>query len=155
MGILGIFAFLKCLNVGFFSNDETIDSGRFQLWKESLIIAFKNPFFGGGFFVEGGLAPANLSSVLPSFSHNTFVQMISSCGIFGFLSYVFYRIATFNAIRKNYKKERWYVLISLLLFLLLSLLDIHLFNLLGTAIYIMLFSMCVENNLCLDKKIVY
>lgn len=66
------------------------DNGRFDIWGEAIREFLKNPLFGTGFWSVPSDA-FYVTSFLPPFAHQTFVELLSACGIVGLLAYLFYR----------------------------------------------------------------
>ena len=68
------------------------DNGRLALWRAGILDFLSAPLFGRGFF--GTSAPPDFASSLPGMLHSTPIQLLASSGIFGTLSYLFYRAET-------------------------------------------------------------
>ena len=129
LGIGAIIAFL-CMDGaekigGFFSDTGFADRGRFTLWKQMLSLFTQFPVFGAGFSAlyqinNHAAGSVNLYSAL---AHNTVFQMIGSCGIVGVLALIFHRFTTVRMIVKNFTVDRFFVGITLLMFIAIALLD--------------------------------
>ena len=119
--------FLDLVAKGFFMGD------RYAVYNASMKLFFDNPIAGAGFYgLEGYVW--NLTSHIPGFlpprCHNTYIQILASCGILGILAYIVHRIQTIKVIRSCDKNIALTVMkISLVMFMLMSILDCHFHNL--------------------------
>ncbi len=104
------------------------DNGRFEIWK-SAIAAFKAaPLFGVGFF-NSGIVLGGFPPIMPYLYHNTLLQMLGSCGIYGFIFYLLHRVGTVRlAIQKRRSPICLFLLLSAAALVLVSLTDEHLFH---------------------------
>ena len=112
------------------------DSGRWGIYDRGAAQFFSSPIFGKGFFASDAydwweVAGVNL---LPPLWHNTFIQMLASCGFVGLLAYAYHRVQTFWHFVKNPTVEKTFLGICLLAFLLTNILDCHFF-LLGPGLF--------------------
>ena len=112
------------------------DSGRWGIYDRGAAQFFSSPIFGKGFFASDAydwweVAGVNL---LPPLWHNTFIQMLASCGVVGLLAYAYHRVQTFWHFVKNPTVEKTFLGICLLAFLLTNILDCHFF-LLGPGLF--------------------
>ncbi len=106
------------------------DSGRFEIYKIGLKQFLEYPIFGRGFY-STGLFQWGVNSetnFLPPRYHNTIIQLLASCGSFGLLGYLFHRIQSAKIILFKLNNERFFIGISILSLLIISLLDCHFFN---------------------------
>ena len=131
---------------GFFDSvGINFDSGgRFRLWKSAFETLKIYPVFGGGFYFLGGDPTIKLQSIMPYCCHNTIIEMFGACGLLGGISYLIYRFFGLKKICKNITTERFYVFVACLMMILMSLLDIHIMDLLGSAIYVTLLTMSLS-----------
>lgn len=155
--VLGISFVATCFYLGYFSvltkeNINLISDGRISLWKEALTAFTECPIFGKGFYFLGGDPKVQLDNVMPLCCHNTILEILGACGIFGFLSYALYRIMTIKEIVKNFNNDKLCAICGLFMILFMSLLDIHIFDLLGTCIYIVLLCMCLSKNTSVQSE---
>jgi O-antigen ligase len=115
------------------------DSGRFNIYKAGFKQFLGAPIFGQTFFpVEYSLyswSNTTITSFLPPRWHNTVIQLLASCGIFGLLAYGFHRFQTVKLFVKNPSLEKYFIGLCILGRLLTSLLDCHFFNLGPGLIY--------------------
>lgn len=118
--------------------------GEFYASSRSYIydMGFKNferaPIFGVGFYSpELGEVLNNVSGLdaMPDFYHNTLLQMAASCGLIGFIVYVVHRCQTVLSFLNNITPERTFIALSILVILILSLFDVHMFDILPTFLY--------------------
>lgn len=109
------------------------DNGRFHLWALAWEQFLRTPIFGGGFFaVESDTYVA--VEGMPTMAHNTFLELMSSTGIFGLLSYVYYRVETMRPLLEKPTLGKTLLGLSYLAMATASLLDIFVLGL-----YIMFF----------------
>lgn len=66
------------------------DNGRFEIWGEAMKEFSDHPIFGGGFWSVPSDA-FYVTSFMPPFAHQTFVELLAACGIAGLATYLFYR----------------------------------------------------------------
>lgn len=112
------------------------------IYPEGLRTFLKNPIFGEGFFpstdkIYEWSNVDKLKALLPARWHNTVIQLLASCGIVGLLSYGFHRYQTVRLFWQKRKTAVFYIALSVLALLLMSLLDCHFFNIGPTAFYAM------------------
>lgn len=106
------------------------NNGRFALWKHGIVEFFDSPLFGKGFFgLQRELADGTPEgfSFYPRMMHNTVIQLLGSCGIFGFFAYTVYRISTLLPFFKKPNIEKTMLLFTLAVVILGSLIDNFLF----------------------------
>ena len=107
------------------------DNGRLEIYASGWQQFLENPVFGVGFYESEAELWGNLSedvSFLPSRYHNTVIQLLASGGIVALLSYAVHRIQTTFLFFKKPSMAKTFLGLSVLLLLLTSLLDCHLFN---------------------------
>ena len=120
------------------------DSNRFETYQGGLNAFVQNPVFGESFF-QSGYVPysfatlENFNGFFPPRWHNTFIQILASCGTVGMIAYLFHRIQTAILFFKQPSLYKTFVGLGVLLLLLMSLLDCHLFNI-GPAFF---YSICL------------
>ena len=103
----------------------------------------QHPVFGGTFFpLDDSLYSWSSSEKFISFFpprwHNTFIQVLASCGIAGFAAYCYHRVQTFQLFFKNYSSKKLFAFVSMMTLLVTSMLDCHFFNVGPTLFYSML-----------------
>ncbi len=139
---------VKNLFRGIFSGSEFTGNGRKSLWELAWSGFKSSPVFGVGFF--GGADKVTAPdfdglAFIPEMYHNTFMQLLGSCGIIALLAYVVHRIQTVICFLKNVTFERLLIVISGAGLLLVNLVDNHLFYLYPTLIYSCLVAMLVKS----------
>jgi len=127
-------------NTGLQSNE------RLELYKAGLDSFVQYPVFGFTFFrlnalVEAGAEGSWIFSSVSDFNaffpgrwHNTFVQMLASCGVVGLLSYAFHRYQTIRLVLRKPNAIKTFAAISIGVLLALCMVDSHLFNV-GPALF--------------------
>ena len=98
------------------------DNGRIALWKYGIDKFLEAPIFGKGFYA---INPDTFraQNFFPTMLHNTAVELLAAMGMFGFFSYVIYRVNMLRGIIKCTTRDTAYILISMLTLLLMSLFD--------------------------------
>lgn len=142
IGLISLF-----IATGIMGNFAT--DGRIPLYKQAIQAFLSYPIFGGGFYFIDYDPFVQLSSVMPLACHQTFLEMLGACGAFGLIAYIFYRVATLRVMYKELSIRKTYVIMALAAFLGMSLVDIHLFDLLGTSVYVAILAMCMSDK---EKK---
>ena len=117
-----------------FSNKGFSDNGRYRLWSRAWDDFKSAPIFGIGYFSYAVDSYAT-STFTPRLAHNTVLQLLASMGIFGFASYITYRVYTFIPFFKKPTKEKAMLLLSIGVLLGESLLDNFIFWFAPTFIY--------------------
>lgn len=130
-----IYQFIKEITANIIVNGSLNGSGRWSIWQEALYYFESSPVFGAGFFVQFSHWKDTGNGFLPHLCHNTVLQIMCSCGVFGIIAYAAHRIQTVICFFKNVTPERTFIAITVLGMLILSLLDTHLFNILPTLLY--------------------
>ena len=115
------------------------DAHRFETYGEGLKVFLQYPFFGESFFHESFSPDAfsivtAFSNFFPARWHNTIIQLLASCGICGLGAYLFHRIQTLRLFFTKRSILKTFIGVGVILLLLMSLLDCHLFNL-GPAFF--------------------
>lgn len=103
------------------------DNGRFSIWKEALSFFFEQPLFGIGFYNLKLRDYQVFAAFYPDFSHNTIIQLLSTCGLFGLAAYVYYRIETVKLFLRRPSLAKSFFGLSLLALLIGSQIDIFVF----------------------------
>ncbi len=114
-------------------------SSRNIIYQNGLRLFVENPIFGTTFYPPEGLSwgwstAANFAAFFPPRWHNTFVQLLASCGIVGFGAYLLHRVQTIRLLLQRGTKETLFIGCSIVVLLVCSLLDCHLFNF-GPALF--------------------
>lgn len=129
----------------FIVNGELNGSGRMELFRNA-IANFKNsPIFGVGFYVNLANDPKKGFQFIPSMYHNTILQMMGACGIVGLTAYCVHRVQTVISYFKNITVERTFIAFTILVILLTSLVDHHIFNIFPTMVYSCLIAVLVKS----------
>ena len=134
--------------------DKGLDpSSRDMIYAKGLKLFSKYPVFGGSFFSTeytawGWSTAEGFTSIFPPRWHNTFVQLLASCGIVGLGAYLVHRVQTVILLLRKQNKERNFIACSILVLLACSLFDCHFFNIGPVLFYAMALGFA-EN--CTDK----
>ena len=151
--IVGVFRdkFIVLMTQAFtsvFQNGEFYASNRAMIYNMGFNHFESAPLFGVGFYSPGLHATMqNVSGLdaMPYFYHNTLLQMAASCGIIGFAIYVVHRCQTVISFLNNLTVERAIIGVTILALLVLSLLDVHMFDILPTMTYSSLLAVLVAS----------
>lgn len=108
-------------------------SNRDMLFRDGIELFRDYPLFGGSFFHPdkkpwGWSTVESFSAFFPPRWHNTYVQILASCGLVGFFVYIFHRLQTFKLFLSKRSDEHTFIGLSLLTLLICSLFDCHFFN---------------------------
>lgn len=119
--------FSNILEKGFDSSD------RDDIYQEGFKLFSKYPIFGGSFFSTEYVPWAwatntSFTDVFPPRWHNTFVQLLASCGIVGLGAYLFHRWQTVKLFWRKPSPENIFTACSILVLLGTSMFDCHFFN---------------------------
>jgi len=109
----------------------TDDSGRFDIYKHGLEQYAESPIFGKGFYECEAFrwgVPYSEGAFLPPRYHNTYVQILASCGTIGIIAYLFHRFETIKLFYKSKDIANQLIGITLIGFILIGLLDCHFHN---------------------------
>ncbi|MDE6667053.1 MAG: O-antigen ligase family protein [Clostridia bacterium] len=136
-------AAVKAVFENVFVNGELNGSGRWNLWKEAMHYFEDYPLFGAGFYIDYSYA---MNAVfLPATCHNTILEIMATCGIVGLAAYLLHRVQTVICFFKNVTIERTLIALTTLVVILMSLLDMHIFNIFPTIIYACLIAALVKS----------
>ncbi len=124
-----------------------IDSnGRTDIWSESFKIFKRSVLFGTGFYDGYNPTEGFYFNVFPYLLHNTWLQMLVSCGIFGLLTYVLHRATTVYAALRRLTPFRVFIALSVVSLLLSSMIDVHLFQMYPGFVYSILLAFFVYDS---------
>lgn len=129
-------------------------NSRLYLWQDALEAFKKDPIFGGGFFFIGGDPEIQLDNIMPYCCHNTIFELLGACGFFGLVLYLFHRFIGLKRILSDLTEEKIYPFMALAMIVLISLLDIHLFDFFGSALYTILLAFSLSKSSDEDEKLV-
>lgn len=122
----------------FIVDGELNGSGRWKLWKEAINFFERYPVFGAGFYIDYDYGMSAM--FLPPTCHNTILEIMSTCGFVGLAAYLCHRVQTVICFLKNITIDRAFIALTISVLLLMSLLDMHIFNIFPTIIYACLLS---------------
>ena len=122
----------------------TDDSGRIDIYIEGFKQYLDNPILGNGFYeckVKRWGVPYN-GGFLPGRYHNTYIQILASCGSIGIIAYLYHKYQVLKNIIKNKNIGNLIIGITLIGYALICLLDCHFHNIGPGLMYsiILLFS---------------
>ncbi len=123
------------------------DSGRWDIWENGVKNFLRAPIFGVGFYTP--IAPDwsyNIENwVFPDMYHNTYIQLLASCGILGVAAYTFHLVQGAMLIFRKPSAERIFFFLVILALSGMSMADNHLFHVFPTLVYSMLIAMCEKD----------
>lgn len=114
----------------------------------------QNPLLGTTFYPPAEVAPYDFSSseafssFFPARWHNTIIQLLACCGLFGLVSYGLHRWQTVKLFFWHPTVENLFVAASILTLLLASLVDCHFFNIGPVLFYAMALAFVENSHLC-------
>ena len=124
------------------------DSGRYDIWKHGVENFLRAPFFGVGFYTP--IAPDwsyNIENWLfPDMYHNTYVQMLACCGIFGVLAYTFHIVQGVILVFRRPTAERIFFFLVIAVLSGMSMADNHLFHVFPALVYSALIALCEKDS---------
>ena len=121
VALIGYFDDIRQLFSMYFEKGLT-STGRLPIWKQCVDGFFEHPIFGTGFF---GLELGEKNSHL---AHNSILQMLGACGLFGIIAYLLYRIETVFLYLKRPSLFKTMLGLSAAALVVASLLDVFLFS---------------------------
>ncbi len=121
------------------------DNGRYDLWKLAIDTFREHVIFGNGFYGFFTDAVYEFGGV-PRMAHNTVFEILSAMGIVGLLSYLWYRVSTAVTFFRRPSKMKTMLGLSILVFLLGSLLDNFVFNIHPALYYCVALAIAVRSD---------
>ena len=107
------------------------DNGRIEIYINGLKQYKDSPILGKGFYECEAFrwgVPFTEQSFLPPRYHNTYIQILASCGTLGIIAYFYHRYQTLKLMWKNKNTGNLIIAITLLGFIMLSAFDCHFHN---------------------------
>lgn len=125
-------------------------SSRDVFFREGFKLFTQAPVFGNSFYSPGYVpwdfsTVDTLSALIPPRWHNTFLQLLVSCGVLGVCAYGFHRYQTLRLLR-NRSKENTFLFCAVGVLLACSLFDCHFFNLGPTIFYSVILAFAEHSN---------
>lgn len=121
----------------FSEEGEFTGNGRMSLIYDALNYFATAPVFGRGFHInfseDAGFI--GLNGFVPLMAHNTFAELLATCGLMGFVAYLLHRIQTFVEFVGKITINKIFFAIMVSALLLLSMLDNHIFYVFPTIVY--------------------
>ena len=114
--------------------DQGLDpSNRDDIYHDGFMLFSNYPLFGGSFFSTeyapwGWSTNKAFTSFFPPRWHNTYVQLLASCGVVGIAAYVLHRWQTAKLFLNTRAPEKIFIACSIVVLLSTSLFDCHFFN---------------------------
>lgn len=113
---------------------------RNETYIEGMKQFFRSPVFGGTFYPTEYIPfdfsmVESFSNIFPPRWHNTFIQMLASCGIVGLAAYVFHRVQTIKLLLRKPNIAKIFIGLSIFALLGASMVDCHFFNIGPTLFY--------------------
>ena len=132
-GLLGMLSLLVSSGMRELLMSVLDDNGRYNIYSLAFTKFIENPLFGAGFY--DSYSNEWVFDIMPHFYHNTYLQLLASTGIFGFLAYVYHRFTTLRMLKKRRTAELLFGMLGILAVMLASLLDVLFFILYPGLIY--------------------
>jgi O-antigen ligase len=151
IGIVGVLLFIllffgkiKALLGDYFERGFS-DNGRYDLWKLAIDTFKEHAVFGNGFYGFFTDAVYEFGGV-PRMAHNTVLEILSAMGTVGILCYLWYRVSTAVTFFSRPNKMKTMLGLSILVFLLGSLLDNFVFNIHPALYYSVALAIAVRSD---------
>jgi len=114
-------------------------NSRDMIFKDGWKLFLRNPLFGNTFYPPENMSwswstNSGFTSFFPARWHNTFIQLLASCGIAGTAAYLLHRYQTVRVFLRDRTREKAFIACSLGVLLITSLFDCHFFNI-GPALF--------------------
>lgn len=123
------------------------DTGRYEIWENGVRNFLRAPVFGVGFFTP--IAPDWSYGIenwlFPDMYHNTYVQMLASCGVFGVAAYTFHIVQGFILVFRRPTPERIFFFFVIAILSGMSMADNHLFHVFPALVYSALLALCEKD----------
>lgn len=125
------------------------DNGRNNIYRDGFAQYLEAPAFGVGFYEchayrwgdEWGVLSSD--SFLPPRYHDTYIQLLASCGTVGLVCYLFHRFQTVMLLFRSPSWQKTFIALCIASLLLTSILDCHFFNL-GPGLLYSILLVCAE-----------
>ena len=101
---------------------------RIQIYEQGWNLFVSRPIFGTGFYSGKIFEWTQNSLIIPPRWHNTYIQLLASCGILGLLAYLFHRVQTVWLVLKKPTIEKLFLALGIVGLIGTSILDCHFFN---------------------------
>lgn len=141
-----VFGFFKRIFDNVIVDGNLNGSGRWGLWQTGWKEFLSAPLFGTGFYAD---LPPDLDTIgldiIPLMYHNTVIQLIAACGIFGLAAYILHRVQTVISFFRYVTPERTFIALTLFGLLVMNLFDNHIFYILPTLVYSSLIAVLVKS----------
>ena len=121
----------------FDDNGNYLGNGRMRLIKLALDYFKANPLCGSGFYseFESFELTGMTGNLIPTFAHNTIMEILGTCGVFGIGAYVCHRVVTVIDFLKQPTQNKYFIAMSLATLLFICLFDNYIFYILPTMAY--------------------
>ena len=129
---------------------EEAGAGRLEIYQNGWQLFQEYPVFGTGFYSCSAYKWGTADSFIPGRWHNTFVQILASCGTVGIIAYIVHRAQTLWLLFRQLNFEKLMIALSVAALLLTSLLDCHFFNIGPGLLYSVL--LCFAEKRCNGKS---
>lgn len=126
-------------------NFKEDSGGRMSIYKNGIENFFlKYPIFGTGFYSCNAYKWGSQSyTFIPARWHDTYVQLLASCGIVGLCAYLYHRYETIKLLIKNPSFGKVILYICIIGLIGTSILDCHFFNL-GPGLFYGVYLLFIE-----------
>lgn len=101
---------------------------RIQIYEQGWNLFVSRPIFGTGFYSGKTFEWTQNPLIIPPRWHNTYIQLLASCGILGLLAYLFHRVQTVWLVLKKPTIEKLFLALGVIGLIGTSILDCHFFN---------------------------
>lgn len=127
-------------------NFQDDGSSRIEIWKNGIELFKEHKIFGTGFYSCELFKWGDSDSFIPPRWHNTYVQLLASCGIVGIAAYLFHRVQTIILLFKRPSFEKTMIALCVVALISTSFLDCHFFNIGPGLIYSLLLAFAEKSD---------
>jgi len=134
-GLIGILLFRQSLQSLF---EDILNRGlnlnsRDMIFRNGWQMFKEHPVLGSTFYPPDNMSYSwstntGFTSFFPARWHNTIIQLLASCGLVGLVAYLFHRVQTVVLLIRNRSRESVFIACSVLVLLITSMFDCHMFN---------------------------
>ncbi len=138
--VVGIVALASALVVLLFAREKVLDifhslveaganpSERDTIYVNCWNAFLRAPWFGVGFYETPGFTFDEFSHFMPPRAHDTYMQLLASCGLLGILAYGLHRLDTVVLYLQRPTHEKTFIALVVAALLLTSVVDCNFFN---------------------------
>lgn len=130
------------------------DTGRYEIWADGVENFLRAPVFGVGFCtpIAPGWSYGIENWLFPDMYHNTYVQLLACCGVFGAAAYTFHIVQGLILVFKRPTPERIFFFFVIAVLSGMSMADNHLFHIFPALVYSALLALCEKDSEAVSER---